>query len=93
MRVKLAIGPPTTKSQESPQFPHVQVTCNVLLKIFQQGLQLCLRSHLNQRSARKVMDPQSRENPSCENFGTPIWESQDKMTFGCWSCGQAHSIL
>ncbi len=24
------------------------------------------------------MGPQSRENPNCENFGTPTWESQDK---------------
>jgi hypothetical protein len=24
-----------------------------------------------------------------ENFGTPIWESQDKMSFGCQSHGQA----
>jgi hypothetical protein len=30
--VKLAISLPTTKSQESPQFPYVQVACNISLK-------------------------------------------------------------
>jgi hypothetical protein len=29
------------------------------------------------------MCPQSCESPSCENFGTPTWESQDKMPFRC----------
>jgi hypothetical protein len=28
------------------------------------------------------MGPQSCGNLSCGNFGTPTWESQDKMTFG-----------
>jgi hypothetical protein len=35
------------------------------------------------------MGPQSRGNPSCGNFETPIWESQDKMPFGCGPCGEA----
>jgi hypothetical protein len=30
------------------------------------------------------MCPQSRGSPNFGNFGTPIWESWDKMTFGCW---------
>jgi hypothetical protein len=68
--VKLAIWLPTTKSQESPRFLHIQVTCNISLKVFQRGLQLCFRSHLNQRSARKIMGPQSHRSPSCENFGS-----------------------
>jgi len=29
-------------------------------------------------------------NPS---FGTPIWEFQGKMTFGCSPCEEAHNIL
>jgi len=40
-RVKLAIWLPTTKSQESPQFPCVQVACDILLESFRWGLQLC----------------------------------------------------
>jgi hypothetical protein len=48
---------------------------------------------MNQRSARKVMGPQNRRNPNCENFGTPICESQDKIPFGCGPHGKAHSIL
>jgi len=81
--VKLAIRLSTIKSQESSRFPYVQVACDILLENSQRGLQICFRHHLNQRSAHKVMGPQSHESPSCENFGTSTWESQDKMTFGC----------
>jgi hypothetical protein len=91
--VKLTIWFPTTKSRESPQFPSVQVACDILLKISWQGLQLCFRPHFNQRSAHKVMGPQSCESPSCENFETPTWESQEKMLFGCGPCGKVESIL
>jgi hypothetical protein len=63
--VKLAIWLPTTKIQESSRFPHVQVICDIPLASFQQGLQLCFRPHLNRRSARKIMNPQS-----CESLGT-----------------------
>jgi hypothetical protein len=36
---------------------------------------------------------QSCESPNFGNFGTLTWKSRDKMTFGCWSHGQAHNIL
>jgi hypothetical protein len=29
--------------------------------------------------------PQICGNSNYGNFKTPIWESQDKMSFGCWS--------
>jgi hypothetical protein len=85
--VKLAIWFPTTKSQESPQLPYVQVVCNMLLKNFQRRLQLYFKPPLNQSYAHKVIGPQSRESLNFENFETPTWESRDKMTFGCWSRG------
>jgi hypothetical protein len=81
--VKLAIWLLTTKSQGSPRFPYVQVAYNMFLENSQQGLQLCLRLHLNRRSAQKVMGPQSCGSPNFGNFETPTWESQDKMPFGC----------
>ncbi len=87
--VKSPIWLPTTKSGESPRFPRVQVVCNILLESSWQGLQLCFRLHLNRKSAHKVTGPQSCESPRCGNFGTPTWESRDKMPFGCWSHGQA----
>jgi hypothetical protein len=39
------------------------------------------------------MRSRSYESPSCWNFGTPIWESQDKKTI--WMCphGELQSIL
>ncbi len=39
------------------------------------------------------MGPQSCKSPNFGNFGTLTWESQDKMSFGCWPRGHAQSIL
>jgi len=66
--IKLAIWLLTTKSQELTRFPCVQMACDILLESFQRGLQLCFRPHLNQRSAHKVMAPQSRRSPNLGNF-------------------------
>jgi len=87
--VKLAIWLPTTKSQEPPRFPCVQVTNDILLKSSQWGKQLCFKPHLNRRSTHKVMGPQSHESLNFGNFKTPTWESQDKMSFGCGPHGEA----
>jgi hypothetical protein len=76
--VKLAIWFPTIKSQESSRFPCVQVACDIPLEISWWWLQLCFRPHQNQRSARKVIGPQSRGNPSCENSETPTWSPRTK---------------
>jgi hypothetical protein len=91
--VKLTIWLSTINSQESSRFPCVQVACNIFLERSWWGLQLFFKPHLNRRSTQKVMGPQSRRSPNFENFETPIWESWDKMTFECYSCGHAHSIL
>jgi hypothetical protein len=92
-RVKLVVSLSTTKNQESTRLPCVQVACHIPLKSSQQGLQFCFVPHINWRSAEKVMGPQSYESLKFENFGTPTWESRDKMPFGCGSHGEAHSIL
>jgi hypothetical protein len=63
--IKLPIWLPTTKNQESPWFPSVQVACDKPLESSPQGIQLFFRPHRNQRSARKVMGPQS-----CGSLGT-----------------------
>ncbi len=68
--VKLSIWLLPTKNQEPPRFPYVQVACIKLLEIFQQGLQLCFKPHLNRRSAHKVMGPQSCISPNFGNFET-----------------------
>jgi hypothetical protein len=39
------------------------------------------------------MGVQSHESPKFGNFGTPTWESRDKMSFGCGPHGEAQSIL
>jgi len=55
--VKSAVWLPTIKSRESPQFPCVQVACNIPLESSWQGLQICFRPHLNRRFAYKVIGP------------------------------------
>jgi len=75
LKVKLVIWFPIIKSWESPIFPCMQVACNIPLKCSRQGVQFCFRPHLNWRSGRKVMGPQSCGNPNYGNFGIPTWES------------------
>jgi hypothetical protein len=64
-RVKLAIWLQTTKSRELPQFPCVQMACDIPLEISQWRIQRCFKPHLNRRSTHKVMGPQSCRNPHC----------------------------
>jgi hypothetical protein len=92
-RVELPIWLLTTKSWESLRLTCVQVACNIPMESSWQGIQLCLRPNLNRRSACKIMGLQSCRSPNFGNFETPTLESQDKMTFECWSHGQAQSIL
>jgi len=67
-RVKLPIWLLTIKSQESPQFPCVQVVCDISLESSRRGLQLYFRPHLNRRITHKVMGLQSCESPNFGNF-------------------------
>jgi hypothetical protein len=76
--VKLAVWPPTTKSRESTRCPCVQVACNTSLEISWHGLQLCFRPHPDRRFAQEVIVPQSHGSSNFDDFGTPIWKSQDK---------------
>jgi hypothetical protein len=70
--VKLPIWLLTTKSQESTQFPCVQVECDISLESSWQGLQRFFKPHLNPRFAHKIMGPQSRRSPNFGNFGFPF---------------------
>jgi hypothetical protein len=50
---------------------YVQVACHIPLESSRGELQLCCKPHLNRRSTRNVMDPQSHGSPNLGNFGTP----------------------
>jgi hypothetical protein len=39
------------------------------------------------------MNAQSHESPNRDNFGTPLWESQEKVPFGCKYGEEMQSIL
>jgi hypothetical protein len=78
----------TTKSRELTRARYVQVEYNTPLESSRRGLQLFFRPHYNRRSAQEVMCFQNCESPSCWNFETPSWESQDKKPFGCGPHGE-----
>jgi hypothetical protein len=71
--VELPIWLPTTKIQETPWFPCVKVACYIPLESSRQGLQLCFRTHMNQRSSHKVMGHQSCNSPNFGNFERTKW--------------------
>jgi len=57
----------------------------MVLKNSQRELQDCFRPHPNQRFEQEVMDAQSPRSPTRDSFGTPPWESWEKVPFGCGS--------
>jgi hypothetical protein len=85
-------GQKKSRKSKSPQFPYVLMACDMSLESSQWGLQLCYRLHLNQKSSHTIMGSQSCGSLNFGNFGTPIWESRDKMPFGCGLRGEAQNI-
>jgi len=91
--VKLAVWLPTIKSQETTSSRRLQKECNKALESSQRKLQLWLRPHSNQRSEPGDMSSQSPGSPTRDSFGTPPWESREKVPFGCGSCKVTQRIL
>jgi hypothetical protein len=75
--VKLPIWLSTTKSWDSPWFICVKVAYFISIE----GLQ------------KKLWASKVARVPILGISGLPTWEPRDKMTFGCWPCGQAQRIL
>jgi len=92
-KVKLAVWFPTTKSQESTWIRRLQEECDMALESFQRELQDCFRPHSNPRSEQEVMDAQSPGSPNRDSFGTPPWESREKVPFKCSLCRELQRIL
>ncbi len=63
------------------------------MEISQRELQDCFRTHPNRRSEQEVMDAQSPESPNRDSFGTPPWESREKVPFECSLRGELQIIL
>jgi hypothetical protein len=59
----------------------------------QREIQDFFKPHPNQRSEQEVMDAQSPRSPNRNNFGTPPWESREKMPFECGLGGELQRIL
>jgi hypothetical protein len=91
--IKLAIWFPTTKSRESTRIRGQQVECYTALESSQGELQDCFRPHPNRRSEQDIMDVQSPGSANWDNFGTPLWESWEKVTFECRCSGVTQRIL
>jgi len=82
-----------TKSRELTRFQCVQVKCNTLLKSSQGELRLWFRPCPNSSSGWEVTNAQSPESPNRDNFGTPLWESWEKESFGCKCSRKLQRIL
>jgi hypothetical protein len=91
--IKLAVWLPTTKSQESTRPRCVQVECDTPLESSQGELQVCFRPRPKRRLERKVMNAQSPKSSNRDNFRTPLWESREKVPFGCRCDGVTQKIL
>jgi hypothetical protein len=63
------------------------------LESSQGGLQVWFRPRPDQRLGRKVMVAQSPKSPNRDSFGTPLWESREKVPFGCSLRGRMQRIL
>jgi hypothetical protein len=92
-RVKLPVWLPTTKSRESTWPRCVQVECNTPLERSLGELQFCFRLHPSRRSEQEVMNAQSLGSPNRDSFETPLWESWEKVPFGCKCDREAQRIL
>jgi hypothetical protein len=77
---------PTIKSQESTRSRCVQVECNTPLESSRGELQVCFKPCSNQRLEQEVMNAQSLGSLNRDSFGTPLWESWEKVPFEC-KCG------
>ena len=56
-------------------------------------LQLWLRPHSNRRSEPGDMSVQSLRSSTRDKFGTPPWESREKVPFECSLHGELQRIL
>jgi hypothetical protein len=63
------------------------------LESSQGELQLWFRPHSNRRSEPGDVSSQSPRSPTRDSFGTPPWESREKVPFGCVSRGVTQRIL
>jgi hypothetical protein len=63
------------------------------LESSQKELQDCFRPHPIRRSEKEVMDAQSPRSLTWDSFGTPFWESWEKVPFGCSLRRELHRIL
>jgi hypothetical protein len=67
--------------------------CNMALESSRRELQDWFRARSDRRSGWEVMMAQSLGSPNQDNFGTPLWESRDKESFGCGRGGATQRIL
>ncbi len=65
----------------------------MVLESSQRELQDFLRTHPIRRSEQQIMDAQSPGSPTWDSFGTPLWESWEKVPFECSLCGVTQRIL
>ncbi len=62
-------------------------------KALKESYKFALKPHPNQRYEQKVINSQSPGSSNWDNLETPLWESREKVPFGCRCCEQTRRIL
>jgi len=91
--VKLAVWLPTTKSRESTFSRRRFKESNTALESSWWRLQHLSRPRPDRRLGREVMPSQSPRESNLDSFGTPPWESREKVPFECSLGGELQRIL
>jgi hypothetical protein len=76
-----------------PDFLVLKQCATYRWKILNEGYNFALDFIIIKGLHAEFLGLQSHESPSHGNFGTPTWESRDKMPFGCGPCGETQRIL
>jgi hypothetical protein len=91
--VKLAVWFPTTKSRNRPDFLTCKWHATYRWKSLDKGYNFAWDLISIGGLHAKLWAPKVVRVLTRGISGTPTWESQDKMPFGCGIHGEAHSIL
>jgi hypothetical protein len=81
------------KGRESTRLRCVQMKCDTSLERSQGELQLWIRPRPDPSLGWEVMNAQSLESSDQDSFGTTLWESWGKKSFGCKCNGELQRIL
>jgi len=91
--VKLPVWLLTIKSRESTFSRRRLKECDTTLESSRQELQLWFKARPDPNLGRGAVAVQTLGTPTQDSYGTPTWESWEKVPFGCSLGGELQRIL